>query len=87
MQPKYGCNMTRLMFEPIDTTLTAFMQDLIRTAILYFEPRIVLDRVELIPQPLEGRIDIDISFTIAATNTRSNFVYPYYLREGSEVRR
>lgn len=87
MQPRYGCNMRRLVFEPLDTTLRAYMEDLIRTAILFFEPRILLDQVTLVPQNLEGRIDISIDYTVAATNTRSNYVYPYYLQEGTEVKR
>lgn len=87
MQPRYGCNMHRLVFEPLDTTLQAYMEDLIRTAILYFEPRILLNGVTLTPQYLEGRIDILIDYTVATTNTRSNYVYPYYLREGTEIQR
>ncbi len=85
MQPKYGCNLDRLVFEPLDTSLQAYMKDLIRTAILYFEPRIILDDVKLEPFPLEGRIDIQIDYTVAATNTRSNFVFPFYKEEGSEI--
>jgi phage baseplate assembly protein W len=85
MQPKYGCNMFRLVFEPVDTALQAYMKDLIKTAILYFEPRIILDNVTLIPVRNEGRIDISIDYVIARTNTRSNFVYPFYKEEGTEV--
>ena len=85
MQPKYGCNLDRLVFEPLDTSLQAYMKDLIRTAILYFEPRIILDDVRLEPFPLEGRIDIQIDYTVAATNTRNNFVFPFYKEEGSEI--
>lgn len=85
LRPTYGCNMRRLVFEPLDTTLQAYMQDLIRTAILYFEPRIILNRVTLLPSAEEGRIDIDIDYTIAATNTRNNFVYPFYKNEGIEI--
>lgn len=87
MWPLYGCDMHRLLFEPLDTTLQAYMEDLIRTAILYFEPRILLNEVTLAPQSLEGRIDIVIDYTVAATNTRTNYVYPYYRREGTEVMR
>lgn len=87
MQPRYGCNLRRLLFEPLDLTLQAYMKDLIRTAILYFEPRIILDDVVLIPEPLEGRVVIEIHYTIAGTNTRNNFVYPFYLEEGTEVPR
>ncbi|MCP4075090.1 MAG: GPW/gp25 family protein [Gammaproteobacteria bacterium] len=85
MQPKYGCNLDRLIFEPVDTTLQAYIKDLIKTAILYFEPRIILNDVVLIPRPMEGRIDIEIFYTVATTNTRNNYVYPFYIEEGSEV--
>lgn len=85
MQPKYGCNLDKLLFEPVDTSLQAYIKDLIKTAILYFEPRIILIDVVLIPQPLEGRIDIDIQYKVATTNTRNNFVYPFYLEEGTEI--
>ena len=85
MQPKYGCNLHRLLFEPLDTSLQAYMKDLIKTAILYFEPRIILENVTLQPEPEEGRITINVDYTIAGTNTRNNLVYPYYLNEGTEA--
>lgn len=85
MQPKYGCNLERLLFEPLDTGLQAYMKDLIRTAILYFEPRILLDNVHLELQQNAGRVDIEIDYRVAATNTRFNFVYPFYLDEGTEL--
>jgi uncharacterized protein len=86
MQPRYGCNLHRLVFEPSDATLQAYIKDLIRTAILYFEPRIILDDVKLLPDPLAGRIDMHLTYTIATTNTRYNLVYPFYLTEGTEAR-
>ncbi len=85
MQPKYGCNMDRLLFEPLDASLQAYMKDLIRTAILYFEPRIILDNVVLEPVANEGKINVKIEYTVATTNTRNNFVYPFYLNEGIEI--
>ncbi len=85
MQPKYGCNMDRLVFEPLNTALQAYMKDLIMTAILYFEPRIILNDVTLLPNQEEGRIDITIDYTVATTNTRNNFVYPFYKNEGTEL--
>lgn len=85
MQPKYGCNTERLLFEPLDTTLQTYMQDLIKTAILYFEPRINLDKIELIPEPNEGRITIMVEYTIKGTNSRYNFVYPFYIEEGINI--
>jgi phage baseplate assembly protein W len=85
MQPRYGCNLQRMVFEPANTTLQAYIKDLINIAILYFEPRVILNDVVLAPQSLEGRIDILLSYTIAKTNTRSNLVYPFYRVEGTEI--
>jgi phage baseplate assembly protein W len=63
------------------------MKDLIRTAILYFEPRVILDDVTFELVSAEGRIDLRVDYTIAKTNARNNFVYPFYLVEGSQVER
>ncbi len=87
MQPKYGCNLERLLFEPLDTGLQAYMKDLIRTAILYFEPRILLEELTLELHQDEGRVDILLRYRVAATNTRHNFVYPFYLEEGTDLAR
>lgn len=86
MQPRYGCNLRRLVFEPADTTLQAYIKDLVRTAILYFEPRIILDDLALEPDPLEGLIYLHLTYTVARTNTRFNVVYPFYLTDATEVR-
>ena len=85
MQPRYGCNLHRLVFEPADGTFQAYIKDLVKTAILYFEPRIILNDLTLDPDPLEGLILLKLEYTIARTNTRFNFVYPFYLNEGTEI--
>jgi phage baseplate assembly protein W len=87
MQPTYGCDLKKLLFEPLDTGLKAYVEDLITTAILYHEPRIRLDDVTLTAMPNEGRIDIVLDYTIRTSNSRYNFVYPFYLREGTEIGR
>lgn len=85
MQPDYGCNLDKLLFEPIDNTFATFITDQIKTAILFFEPRIVLDNVDYIPDNAGGRIDISIDYTVIATNSRANLVYPFYLNEGTDI--
>jgi uncharacterized protein len=85
LQPYYGCDMERLLFEPLDTTMETYMQDLIETAILWYEPRIKLEKVSLTPAVTEGWIDIAIDFIIKTTNSRHNFVYPFYQNEGIEI--
>jgi phage baseplate assembly protein W len=86
MQPEFGCNIDRLLFEPLDKTFSTYITEQIRIAILYFEPRITLDSVDYSPDTLNGKIDLTLNYTINGTNTRSNLVYPYYINEGTDVR-
>lgn len=85
MQPEFGCNLDKLVFEPLDTTFSTFITEQIKIAILYFEPRITLDDVVYEADELNGKVDITVHFTINGTNTRSNIVYPYYFNEGTDV--
>ena len=87
MRPDYGCNLDELVFESLTTTFTTYIKDLITTAILYHEPRIQVNKIDLQEAgELEGRILIIIEYTIRSTNSRINFVYPYYRAEGTEIK-
>ncbi|PIB35021.1 hypothetical protein BFP72_06245 [Reichenbachiella sp. 5M10] len=87
MMPEYGCNLKFVAFESLDSTLITRVQDVIERAILYFEPRIIIDEINVGQDDDDmGRLNIDLIYTIRRTNTRSNMVYPYYLIEGTDVR-
>lgn len=81
MNPAFGCNLDEMVHEPMNASRIAYLQNLIRTAILYHEPRIDADRIEVVSNDLEGKLDIEISFTIRGTNSRFNFVYPFYMKD------
>lgn len=86
MLPDYGCNMDELIFEALDATTKALIADKIETAILYFESRIELENVFLDDsRGLEGVILIEITYRIRATNSRFNFVFPFYKQEGTDI--
>lgn len=86
MQPKYGCNMDEMVFESMSTTTKTVIKDKIRTAILYFEPRIDVSAIAMnTTNELEGEILIEIEYAVRATNSRYNFVFPYYKNEGTEL--
>ncbi|MDX2285987.1 MAG: GPW/gp25 family protein [Bacteroidia bacterium] len=85
MRPDYGAGMERLLFEPLNITLQNYLERLIAQAIALHEPRVILDLVELEVAAEEGLVLIKIEYTVAGTNTRSNFVYPFYLNEGTEI--
>ena len=86
MQPRYGCNMEDLLFESLDTATKTIITDRIKTAILFFEPRIEAKKIELNTQnELEGEITVEIEYIIPSTNSRYNFVFPFYRKEGTVV--
>ena len=85
MNPLYGCNLDDLIFAPLNLTLKTYVVDLIDTAILYFEPRIDLDKIEINENnDLEGELLIELNYTVRSTNTRRNLVYPFYRGEGTD---
>jgi phage baseplate assembly protein W len=86
MEPDYGCNLDEMLFEPITTTFKTYIAEMIRTAILYYEARIDLKSVIVDDsRQQEGFILIILNYTVRTTNSRYNYVYPYYLNEGSKL--
>lgn len=86
MVPDYGCDLTTLNFDSITTSFTSYLKDLVKTAILYHEPRIKVEKIELsTDQAREGTVLISIDYIIRTTNTRTNYVYPYYINEATNL--
>ena len=84
MQADYGCNLHVMLFEPLTTTLITYVKDIINTAIAFYEPRINVNHINIEPQPEgEGLILIKFDYNIRTTNSRFNFVYPFYLEEAT----
>lgn len=87
MLPEYGCDLHQMVFEAIDATLITQMQSLIKNAILNFEPRIILENIDIRPdENTDGLLLINVSYKVRKTNKRSNMVYPYYILEGNDAR-
>jgi uncharacterized protein len=84
LQPKYGCNLEALLFEPLTTTMKTYIRGMIRQALLIYEPRIELHNVSLIgEEEMAGRVDIIVEYTVRTTNSRYNLVYPFYRQGGA----
>jgi len=86
MLPGYGCSMEDLVFAGVDTRMKTLMADQVETAILYHEPRIELEGVRLDTQrAADGVVLIEVTYVVKSTNSRFNFVYPYYRLEGTDI--
>jgi len=86
MVPGYGCNLEELLFKPLNLTLKTYITDLIKTAILYHEPRIDVDKIRIEPSTdNDGLLLINIDYRVRITNSRKNMVFPFYQSEGTET--
>jgi phage baseplate assembly protein W len=85
MQPDYGCNLNDYIFEGLNSTTIGYIKERVAHSILYYEPRIVVETIEVTDAGsvdiLEGRFLIDISYTIPGTNSRFNYAYDFYKNE------
>jgi uncharacterized protein len=85
MQPQYGCNLADYLFEALDSTLIGYIKDRVQNSIMFYEPRINVESINVTPDDspelLEGHFTIAIEYTIPETNSRFNYVYDYYRNE------
>lgn len=88
MQPDYGCNLTDYLFESLDSTVIGIIKHHVENAILYYEPRIQVENVDVTSGDstdlIEGKFTITVSYVVPQTNSRFNYVYDYYLNEASK---
>lgn len=85
MRPDYGCNLKDYVFDPMNVSMEAYIKKLVEDAIIYFEPRITLEKVSVDFIETEGVMWIKVDFRVDATNSRANYVYPYYIKEGTNL--
>jgi uncharacterized protein len=85
MQPLFGSNLENYIFEPLNSSVIGYIKDVVQNAILFFEPRIIAERIEVTAAGsvdlMEGRFTISIDYIIPEANSRFNYVYDYYLNE------
>jgi len=82
----YGCNIRQWVFEEMSLSNETLIIECITQAILFYEPRIEVEKITLDTQEeLEGILVINIDYRIRETNSRSNMVYPYYFKEGTNI--
>ena len=85
MRPDYGCNLKDYVFDAMNVSMESYIKKLVEDAIIYFEPRITLNKVTVDFRDTEGVMWIKVDYNIDATNSRANYVYPYYIREGTNI--
>jgi uncharacterized protein len=86
MQPDFGCRLNKHVFGAIDESAIAVIKDAVSKAILFFEPRVTVEQINIDDlDPLQGKILIVVNYKVRSTNNRYNLVYPYYFTEATNV--
>ena len=86
MQENYGSNLKEMLFEPLNVSNQTYITEVLKRAILRFEPRITVDKITLEEDEiLAGKVTLEIEYTVISTNTRHNIVYPFYQNEGTDI--
>lgn len=87
LRSDFGCNLSPMLFENITITLLTKIKGIVKIAILKYEPRIDLNNVSFASEETsQGLIKLEIDYTIRTTNSRHNYVYPFYLEEGTYIK-
>ena len=77
--PDFGCDLRRFQFAPNNRVTLLHIQEMVETAVRKFEPRITLINVDVnMGGIIDGKLVLTLNYTINATNSRYNMVYPYY---------
>jgi phage baseplate assembly protein W len=85
MLPTFGCNLLPAIFQVMNVPNIALIEKVVREALIYHEPRIIVGDLTSEFFPDQGLLQIDISFTIIVTNTRTNYVFPFYVTEATNI--
>ena len=69
----------------MNTPNVAMIQKIVNDALVYNEPRIIVESVTGTPDENNGILLIDVQYKIITTNTRYNYVYPFYINEATNI--
>ena len=84
MRPDFGAGLRAFVFEPLNPATMEALRQRARDALIDWEPRIDVENVVAsAATDGDGKVVIEVSYRVRATNSHHNLVYPFYLDEGS----
>ena len=78
-RPSFGCRLSELVFEPLNIQTLMLIRLYVQEAIETWEPRIDLVDVRTDPDPVRGKVDIEIIYQPKDSPNSRSMVYPFYL--------
>ncbi len=87
LSPNFGSGLQQYFFKKMNTSLKSEIKNTVEKSLLDNEPRIkVLDVEVIFADFSEGLVEITIDYVYNQTNTRHNYVYPFYVKEGTNLK-
>lgn len=88
LEPQFGSGLQQFLFRQMDETLKGEIMDSVKTSLLLNEPRITVLSVTVnYTDMLNGSIEVTVKYRYNQTNTRHNYVFPFHLKEGTNLRK
>ena len=78
-RPNFGSRLSELVFEPMNVQTLMLIRLYVEQALEMWEPRIILKEVRADPDPIRGRVDIEIVYQPKNSLDTRSLVYPFYL--------
>lgn len=82
MRSDFSAGLEDFVFESISTTTIERLKKRVEEALIDWEPRIDVEKVEVKDERALGRLLLSVDYRVRSTNTHYNLVYPFYLQEG-----
>jgi phage baseplate assembly protein W len=84
MRPDFGAGLSAFVFEPLNPATMEALRQRVLESLIDWEPRIDVESVTATADVADlGKVLIETSYRVRATNSHANLVYPFYLEEGS----
>jgi hypothetical protein len=78
-RPTFGSRLTNLTFEPLSIQTLLNIRLCVEEALQMWEPRLTLKEVRTDPDPVRGKVNIEIIYQPKDSHTLRSMVYPFYL--------
>ena len=85
MLPTFGCNLQPYVWEVMNVPNIAMIEKIVKEALTYHEPRIIVEDIVSTVFQEQGYLEINVQYSIITTNTRYNYVFPFYMKEATNI--
>ena len=88
MRSNYGCIVHEYMFQKAESNVLDKLAFELQQSLRFYEPRIkVIDIKTSKSDVINGLVNFEIIYEVNSTNVRDNIVFPFYINEGTEIKK